>query len=110
MAHRFASSSGLASQALHGSSVLDFHVSASTTMTRAGMVFATASTADITITLPPAASCPQEPILVKKVAGNYAVKVVPQGADRIDSVSLITLLELMAAYTLYSDGAAWHLT
>lgn len=79
-------------------------------MTRAGMVFATASSADITITLPPAASCPQDTVLVKKVAGNFAVKIAAQGSDKIDNLSLITLLELMAAYTLYSDGAAWHLT
>lgn len=89
---------------------MDFHINTSTTMTRAGMVFVTASTADVTITLPPAASCPQDTIMVKKVYGNYAVKIVPQGSDVIDNQSLVTLLELMAAYTLYSDGAAWHLT
>lgn len=48
--------------------------------------------------------------MVKKVAGNFAVKIAAQGTDKIDNLSLITLLELMAAYTLYSDGAAWHLT
>lgn len=109
MAHRFASGSGLASQAR--ASVLPdvISVSASTTLTPVGMVFATAATADITLLLPLAASCMKKSLTVKKVAGAYNVKIAPQGADKIDSTTLVTLSELMAAYTLFSDGAAWYL-
>lgn len=72
------------------------------------MVFASATAADITVTLPPAEECLKDVVRVKKVFGVYKVRIVPQGTDVVDGGSLLEIKELMAAYTLYSDGDTWH--
>lgn len=72
------------------------------------MVFVTASAADVTITLPPAAHCARDMVMVKKVLGTYKARIVPQGTDKIDGGSLLELTEVTATFTLYSDGTTWH--
>jgi len=72
------------------------------------MVFVSATAADVTVTLPAASECEKDVVRVKKVFGVYKVRIVPKGTDVVDGGSLLEITELMAAYTLYSDGATWH--
>ena len=72
------------------------------------MVFASASASDITITLPNAADVTEELTMIKKVFGVHKVIVTAQGTDSIDGAATLEITELMAAFTLFSDGVTWH--
>lgn len=73
------------------------------------MGFVSATAADVVVTLPLAAAVRDGTLLVKKVFGAHTVRIVPQGADTIDGGVLVEIKELMAAFSLYSDGVTWHL-
>lgn len=83
-------------------------MSSSVTLTESVIAIVTASAAIVVLTLPLASKVSEETTMIKKVSGTYAVRVVPQGTDKVDGGTLLEITELMAAYTLYSDGTNWH--
>ncbi len=108
MPHRFASGSGLASQAMRARRVKTMYITTSTTLTESAMALVSATAADVVLTLPAAADVADEASMVKKVLGAHKVIIAAQGTDEIDGVASIEITTPMAAFSLFSDGTTWH--
>ncbi len=84
-------------------------VSASTTAgARDHLLVADAAAGAVTVTLPPAASCPGREYVVKRVnSGANAVMVDADGSETIDGAADLTLAAQWDAVRVVSTGAAW---
>jgi len=74
-----------------------------------GTIIVAANTADIIITLPPAADNPGYKYTVKCIDDTYATTVVGDGVETIDGYSDGIGLQKEDSMTVRSDGTNWHI-